>query len=160
LIVQHMPAMFTTILAEHLAKVSKAPTAEAKDGMPVRAGHIYIAPGDFHMRLATRHGARVIALDQSPPVNYCRPAVDPLFTSAAEICGGAVLGVVLTGMGHDGKQGAQAISAKGGAVIVQDEATSVVWGMPGAVAQAGLATQIKALPEIAASVLAHAQGRP
>jgi len=104
------------------------------------------------MRIALRHGAPVIALDQSPPVNFCRPAVDPLFDSAAEAFGPRALAVVLTGMGHDGRDGARAIVGKGGVVLAQDEATSTVWGMPGAVAQAGLAAAIKPLGEMAAFV--------
>ncbi|MBU6371926.1 MAG: chemotaxis response regulator protein-glutamate methylesterase [Alphaproteobacteria bacterium] len=159
LIVQHMPAMFTAILAEHLGKLSRAPVMEAKDGMPVRPGSIYVAPGDFHMRLQRRHGALVAALDQGPAVNFCRPAVDPLFQSAAEIFGPGVLGAVLTGMGADGRRGAEAIVERGGAVIAQDEATSVVWGMPGAVTTAGLVCAVKPIDEIGRSLLAYAEGR-
>ena len=159
LIAQHMPTMFTAILAEHLNRVSSATVVEAKDGMPLKPGGIYVAPGDYHMRVARRHGALVSTLDQSPQVNFCRPAVDPLFISAAETCGDRALGVVLTGMGHDGRAGAEAIVAKGGLVLAQDEATSVVWGMPGAVAQAGLAHALKPLPEMAAAMLAHASGK-
>lgn len=157
LIVQHMPAMFTAILADHLGQLTKIPSTEAKDGMPVRGGQIYVAPGDFHMRLAKRHGALVLTLDQQPAINFCRPAVDALFNSAAECYGAACLAVVLTGMGSDGKKGAEAIVAKGGAVIAQDEATSVVWGMPGAVAP--LAAAIKPLDEIAQTVIAFSQGK-
>lgn len=157
LIVQHMPPMFTTILADHLGSLTKLPSCEAKDGMPVRGGQIYVAPGDFHMRLQRRHGAVVVALDQQPALNFCRPAVDALFLSAAEIYGAASLAVVLTGMGADGKKGAEAIVAKGGAVIAQDEATSVVWGMPGAVAH--VAAAIKPLDEIAQTTIAFSQGK-
>ena len=159
LIVQHMPPMFTAILADHLAKACGKPVVEAKDGMPVRPGAILIAPGDFHLRLVRKHGALVAALDQTPPVNFCRPAVDPLFLSAVEACGERVMGIVLTGMGSDGKKGCEALFAKGAGVLVQDEATSVVWGMPGAVAQAGLAHAIKPLSEIAPAALAYAQGK-
>jgi two-component system chemotaxis response regulator CheB len=159
LIVQHMPPMFTAILATHLTKAAGTQVLEAKDGMPVRPGSVLIAPGDFHMRLVRRHGALVVALDQNPPVNFCRPAVDPLFQSAAEACGDRTLAIVLTGMGADGKKGCEALIAKGAGVLVQDEATSVVWGMPGAVAQAGLAHAIKPLSEIAPAALAYAQGR-
>lgn len=157
LIVQHMPPMFTTILAEHLGALTKLPSQEAKDGMPVRAGHIYVAPGDFHMRVVKRHGAAVLTLDQQPSINFCRPAVDALFLSGAETFGAATLAVVLTGMGADGKKGGEAIVARGGAVIAQDEATSVVWGMPGAVAH--VAAAIKPLDEIAQTVLAFSQGK-
>ncbi len=159
LIVQHMPAMFTAILADHLAKACGTPVLEAKDGMPAKPGCVLIAPGDFHMRLVRRHGALVVTLDQGPPVNFCRPAVDPLFLSAAELCGERTLAIVLTGMGSDGKKGAEALVAKGAGVLVQDEATSVVWGMPGAVALAGFAGAIKPLPEIAGAALAYAQGK-
>jgi two-component system chemotaxis response regulator CheB len=151
--------VFTAILAEHLGKACGATVLEAKDGMPVKPGQVLIAPGDFHMRLARRHGALVVALDQSAPVNFCRPAVDPLFFSAAELCGERTLAIVLTGMGSDGKKGAEALVAKGAGVLVQDEATSVVWGMPGAVAQAGFASAIKPLPDIAGAALAYAQGK-
>ena len=159
LIVQHMPPMFTAILATHLTKACGVTVLEAKDGMPVRPGSILIAPGDFHMRLVKRHGAMIVTLDQSPPVNFCRPAVDPLFISAAEVCGERTLAIVLTGMGADGKKGCETLMAKGAGVLVQDEATSVVWGMPGAVAQAGFAHAIKPLTEIAPTALAYAQGK-
>jgi two-component system chemotaxis response regulator CheB len=159
LIVQHMPAMFTAILAEQLNKASPAPVVEAKDGMPLKAGSIYIAPGDFHMRVVRRHGAAIAQLDQGPPVNFCRPAVDPLFASAAEFYGDATLGAILTGMGSDGRAGAQAIVAKGGAVIVQDEASSVVWGMPGACYNSGLAAAIRPIDELGQTLTIFAQGR-
>jgi two-component system chemotaxis response regulator CheB len=158
-IVQHMPAMFTAILAEHLGRVSKAPVFEAKDGMPIRPGSVYLAPGDFHLRLQRRHGATVAALDQGAPENFCRPAVDPLFRSGAEIFGPSVLAAVLTGMGADGRKGAEAIVERGGAVIAQDEASSVVWGMPGAVVSAGLACAVKPIEQIGPTLLAYAEGR-
>ena len=135
LITQHMPPTFTTILAEHLARSSHRPAHEAIDGEIVKAGQIYLAPGGRHMRVA-RHGAdAVIALDDGPPVNFCKPAVDPLFTSAIDVWQGGVLALVLTGMGSDGMRGGKEIVAAGGSVIAQDEASSVVWGMPGAAAQ-------------------------
>jgi two-component system chemotaxis response regulator CheB len=149
LITQHMPPTFTTILAEHLARSSRRPAHEAIDGEIVRAGQIYLAPGGRHMRLA-RHGAdAVIALDDGPPVNFCKPAVDPLFTSAIDIWQGGVLAVVLTGMGSDGMRGGKEIVAAGGNVIAQDEASSVVWGMPGAAANAGICAAILPLDQIA-----------
>lgn len=159
LIAQHMPAMFTTILAQHLSQATKKDVQEAKDGAPINPGCIYVAPGDFHMRISKRHGAPRIELDQSPPVNFCRPAVDPLFLSACDAYGPNVLAVVLTGMGSDGKRGAETIVAKGGAVLAQDEATSVVWGMPGAVAHANLAYGIHALKDLAPAIAQLAQGR-
>src|SRR5581483_5063799 len=149
LITQHMPPTFTTILAEHLARVSGRPAQEAADGEPVRAGKIYLAPGGRHMRVVRRRGIPSIALDDGPAVNFCRPAVDPLFMSAADVWGNWNLAVVLTGMGSDGTRGAASIVAAGGAVMAQDEASSVVWGMPGAVAQAGLCSAVLPLDQMA-----------
>ncbi len=149
LITQHMPPTFTTILAEHLARASHRPALEAVDGEIVRAGRIYLAPGGRHMRVA-RHGADVvIALDDGPPVNFCKPAVDPLFTSAIDIWRAGILALVLTGMGSDGMRGGREIVAAGGSVIAQDEASSVVWGMPGAAAHAGICAAILPLCQIA-----------
>jgi two-component system chemotaxis response regulator CheB len=149
LITQHMPPTFTTILAEHLARSSRRPAHEAVDGEPVKPGRIYLAPGGRHMRVV-RHGAEAaIALDDGPPVNFCKPAVDPLFTSAIDIWGGGTLALILTGMGSDGMRGGKEIVAAGGSVIAQDEATSVVWGMPGAAANAGICAAILPLNQIA-----------
>jgi two-component system chemotaxis response regulator CheB len=152
LITQHMPPTFTTILAEHLARTSRKPAAEAVDGEPVKPGRIYLAPGGKHMRVV-RSGADVaIALDDGPAVNFCKPAVDPLFTSAIDIWHGAILSVILTGMGSDGMRGGKDIVAAGGSVIAQDEASSVVWGMPGAAANAGICAAILPLNQIGARV--------
>jgi two-component system, chemotaxis family, protein-glutamate methylesterase/glutaminase len=149
LITQHMPPTFTTILAEHLARSSRRPAHEAVDGEPVKAGQIYLAPGGRHMRVV-RHGIEVaIALDDGPPVNFCKPAVDPLFSSAIEVWHGAIMAVVLTGMGSDGMRGGKEIVAAGGSVIAQDEATSVVWGMPGSAANAGICAAVLPLNQIA-----------
>ncbi len=149
LITQHMPPTFTTILAEHLARSSRRPAREAIDGEVVKPGRIYLAPGGRHMRVV-RHGAEVaIALDDGPPVNFCKPAVDPLFTSAIDVWQSGVLALVLTGMGSDGMRGGKAIVAAGGSVIAQDEATSVVWGMPGAAANAGICAAVLPLNQIA-----------
>jgi two-component system chemotaxis response regulator CheB len=149
LITQHMPPTFTTILAEHLARSSRRPALEAVDGEIVKPGRIYLAPGGRHMRVV-RHGVDVaIALDDGPPVNFCKPAVDPLFTSATDVWQGATLALVLTGMGSDGMRGGKDIIAAGGSVIAQDEATSVVWGMPGAAANAGICAAILPLNQIA-----------
>ena len=149
LITQHMPPTFTTILAEHLARTSHRPAREAVDGEIVKAGNIYLAPGGRHMRVV-RHGVdAAIALDDGPPVNFCKPAVDPLFSSAIDVWQGAILAVVLTGMGSDGMRGGKDIVAAGGSVIAQDEATSVVWGMPGAAANAGICAAILPLNQIA-----------
>jgi two-component system, chemotaxis family, protein-glutamate methylesterase/glutaminase len=149
LITQHMPPTFTTILAEHLARASHRPAREAVDGEVVKAGQIYLAPGGRHMRVA-RHGTEaMIVLDDGPPVNFCKPAVDPLFTSAIDVWQGAILALVLTGMGSDGMRGGKDIVAAGGSVIAQDEASSVVWGMPGAAANAGICSAVLPLGHIA-----------
>ena len=158
LIVQHMPATFTSILAEHLDKALPQKVQEAKDGMLIESRNIYIAPGDWHMTIKPDPICKQIRLDQSPQVNWCRPAVDPLFKSAAEVYGNHALGVVLTGMGHDGRDGAQALVNVGASVMVQDEPTSVVWGMPGAVAEAGLAEIIKPIDGLSAACKAFARG--
>jgi two-component system chemotaxis response regulator CheB len=149
LITQHMPPTFTTILAEHLARSSHRPAHEAVDGEVVKAGRIYLAPGGRHMRVA-RHGAETfIVLDDGPPVNFCKPAVDPLFASAIDVWQGSIMALVLTGMGSDGMRGGKEIVAAGGSVIAQDEASSVVWGMPGAAANAGICAAILPLNQIA-----------
>jgi two-component system chemotaxis response regulator CheB len=148
LITQHMPPTFTTILAEHLTRVLGVSVREAKDGDEVAAGRIYVAPGGHHMRVANRNGSAVVEIGDDPPIHFCRPAVDPLFSSAAHVWGSRCLGLVLTGMGHDGLAGARDLIAAGGAVVAQDEPTSVVWGMPGHVAQAGLCSAVLPLPEI------------
>lgn len=148
LITQHMPPTFTTILAEHLARASKRPAHEAVDGESVKAGQIYVAPGGKHMRVA-RHGTDiVVALDDGPQINFCKPAVDPLFQSAVGVWQNGVMAVVLTGMGADGMRGGKDVVAAGGNVIAQDEATSVVWGMPGAAAHAGICAAILPLGQI------------
>jgi len=148
LIAQHMPPVFTGAPAQNITRVSGRACAEGEDGEPVRAGRVYVAPGDYHM-VMDRVGANVcIRLNQENPINYCRPSADPLLSSAAEIYGANVLGLVLTGMGHDGREGCKTITQAGGTVIAQDHDTSVVWGMPGKVAQAGLCSAILPLGEI------------
>src|SRR5712691_158581 len=158
LITQHMPPTFTTILAEHLARASGRPAHEPTDGEAIAAGTIYLAPGGRHMRVAKRQGASVIALDDGPPVNFCKPAVDPLFKSATEIWGNAILAAILTGMGHDGTDGAADIAAAGGSVIAQDETTSVVWGMPGSAAHAGVCSAVLPIDQIARKIVRLFQG--
>jgi two-component system chemotaxis response regulator CheB len=153
LVVQHMPPTFTTILAEHLTRAVGRPAHEAIDGEAVKAGQIYIAPGGRHMRVVRRDGNPVIALDDGPLVNFCKPAVDPLFDSAAEVWGGKNLAVILTGMGSDGTRGAATLTTAGGTVIAQDEQTSVVWGMPGSVATAGLCSAVLPLDQIAPKIV-------
>ncbi|MEI9904046.1 MAG: chemotaxis response regulator protein-glutamate methylesterase [Asticcacaulis sp.] len=158
LIVQHMPATFTAILAEHLDKALPQKVQEAKDGMLIESRNVYIAPGDFHMTIKNDPICKQIKLDQGPQVNWCRPAVDPLFRSAAEVYGNHALAVVLTGMGHDGRDGAQALVNVNASVMVQDESSSVVWGMPGAVAEAGLAEIIKPIDGLSAACKAFSRG--
>jgi two-component system chemotaxis response regulator CheB len=148
LITQHMPPTFTAILAEHLARVAGCPVREAADGEEVNAGCIYIAPGGRHMKVVRHEGTAIVALDDGALVNFCRPAVDPLFSSAAAVWGHKVMALVLTGMGADGLAGAKAIVAAGGHVVAQDEASSVVWGMPGQVAHAGLCSAVSPLTDI------------
>ncbi len=152
MIAQHMPPTFTTILAEHLGRASGRPSHEAAHGERVVPGTIYVAPGGKHMRVE-RHGDHFeIALDDSAPVHFCKPAVDPLFASGAQVYGSHSLAVVLTGMGVDGTAGASDIAEAGGSVIAQDEATSVVWGMPGAAAGAGVCAAVLPVDAIAEQV--------
>jgi two-component system, chemotaxis family, protein-glutamate methylesterase/glutaminase len=153
LITQHMPPTFTTILAEHLARASGRNAHEAIDGEAIAAGTIYLAPGGRHMTVAKRNNQPVISLNDGPLVNFCRPAVDPLFASAAQAWGGAILATILTGMGSDGARGAEEIVAAGGSVIAQDEATSVVWGMPGAAANAGVCSAVLPLDQIGPKIV-------
>jgi two-component system, chemotaxis family, protein-glutamate methylesterase/glutaminase len=153
LITQHMPPTFTTVLAEHLSRVSGRGAHEAEHDEPVLAGGVYVARGGRHMRVV-RDGDRIkIALGDDPAINFCKPSVDPLFASAAQIWGPGTLGLILTGMGSDGTGGAAAIVEAGGSVIAQDEATSVVWGMPRSVAQAGLCAAVLPLNQIAGKIL-------
>jgi two-component system chemotaxis response regulator CheB len=148
LITQHMPATFTTILAEHITRQCGIACSEAKDGEPLVGGRIYLAPGDFHMVLATKGGTTVLSVNKDPPENFCRPAVDPMMRSIAKIYGKRALAVILTGMGQDGMRGCTELVAAGSLTIAQDEPTSVVWGMPGAVATAGLCSAVMPLREI------------
>ncbi|MFC3227788.1 chemotaxis response regulator protein-glutamate methylesterase [Marinibaculum pumilum] len=152
LVTQHMPPTFTRILAEHLTRISGLNASEARDGEPLERGRIYVAPGDWHMVVAGGSSAPVLRLNQNPPENFCRPAVDPMFRSLAEQFGAAVLAVVLTGMGQDGLAGGRALAQQGATLLAQDEATSVVWGMPGAVASAGICSAVLPLPEIGPAV--------
>ena len=158
LIVQHMPATFTPVFAEKLESAIGKRCREAVDGDVLAPGSVYLAPGDYHMRIARSSASSTVTLDKNPPVNFCRPAADPLFESAAAAYGNRVLGVVLTGMGHDGRDGAGQIVKAGGRVLVQDEASSVVWGMPGAVAQAGFAEAIKPLHDLGSAALRMMNG--
>jgi two-component system chemotaxis response regulator CheB len=153
LITQHMPPTFTTVLAEHLSRAGGRGAHEAEHGEPVLAGGIYVAPGGRHMRVVRGSDGIKIELGDDPPINFCKPAVDALFTSAASVWGAASLALVLTGMGADGTRGAGDIVAAGGSVIAQDEASSVVWGMPRAVALAGLCSAVLPLDQIAPKII-------
>jgi two-component system chemotaxis response regulator CheB len=148
-----MPRLFTKLLAERLSSKAQIPVEEARHGEAVTAGKIWIAPGDYHM-VVKRIGTRiVIHTHQGMPENSCRPSVDPLFRSVAETYGARALGVIMTGMGQDGLRGSEAIRGCGGQVLAQDEASSVVWGMPGFVARAGLAEKILPLGELGAEIV-------
>ncbi len=153
LVVQHMPPTFTRLLAERLDRVSALTVREAEAGMPLQPGHVYVAPGDHHL-VVERAGATVVTrITQDPPENSCRPAVDVLFRSVADVYGAHALGVVMTGMGQDGLRGSQVLVERGARVLAQDEATSVVWGMPGYVARAGLADAVLPLGALAGEIV-------
>ncbi len=154
-VVQHMPPVFTRQFAARLARACAWEVTEVEDDQPLGPGQIAIAPGDHHLEIVSRQGGFVAKVTQGQPENYCRPSVDVLFRSAVAAAGPAVLGVVLTGMGQDGERGAELIAQRGGSVIAQDRATSVVWGMPGAVVNAGLAEMVLPLPLIAAELAAR-----
>jgi two-component system chemotaxis response regulator CheB len=159
LIVQHMPAMFTRLLAERLNAASPLTVEEAVDGREIVPGRVLVAPGDFHLRVRRAGLGLAASLDKGPYENSCRPSVDVLFRSLAESCRGHVLSVILTGMGSDGKKGTEALKAAGAYSIAQDEATSVVWGMPGSVVDAGLADRVLPLPQIVPEIVRLAAGR-
>lgn len=148
-VVQHMPPLFTRLLAERLNKTSAIKISEGEAGGILEAGHAWIAPGNYHMTVEARGNNILLAMNQDPPENSCRPAADVLFRSVAKIYGANVLGVVLTGMGSDALRGCQAIRAKGGRIFAQDEASSVVWGMPGSVVQDGSADKVLPLSAVA-----------
>lgn len=148
LLTQHMPPMFTALLAEQLSRAGDRPCREAVDGEPVVAGRAYVAPGGWHMTVERGASGPVIRLDHEPPEHFCRPAVDPLMRSVARTYGASALAVILTGMGSDGAAGCAAVAEAGGRFVVQDEATSVVWGMPGAAARTGRAEAVLPLSRI------------
>ena len=157
-VVQHMPAGFTAMLAEHLDRLGALRCAEAKEGEALVAGRAYLAPGDRHLLVEAAAGGMRARITIDPPENFCRPAVDPMLRSAVRAAGGKVLAVILTGMGHDGLEGCRAVAAAGGQILAQDEASSVVWGMPGAVARAGLPSWLappEALAERIAAIAAE-----
>ena len=152
LIAQHMPAIFTTMLAARLSSKSALPVRECSPGEPLRPGCAIIAPGDFHMVLQQSDGVSRLVTHQGPRENFCRPSVDVLFRSVAAIYGGRTLAVILTGMGQDGLKGCEVLRMQGARIYVQDEASSVVWGMPGFVAKSGLADKILPLHRIAEEI--------
>jgi two-component system chemotaxis response regulator CheB len=157
LIVQHMPRDFTARLAERLDEKSRLRVREAADGELVSAAQAWVARGDYHLVVRPENNRVCLALHQGPPVNSCRPAVDVLFESVAGVYGAGVLAIVMTGMGQDGLHGCARVRAAGGQVLVQDEASSVVWSMPGAVARAGLADQILPLDKLGPEILRRVQ---
>lgn len=164
LLTQHMPETFTQLLARRLNERSSIAVVEAEAGMTVEPGRLHVARGGLHMVVARRGGRVVIDLDDGPPENYCRPAVDVMFRSAARLWGSSLLGVVLTGMGRDGLDGSRVITENGGTVITQDESSCLVWGMPGAVFEAGFSAENIPLDRIAPNVCrrlgSQSQGRP
>ena len=147
-----MPPSFTNILAEHITRQCDVTCVEAKDDDVLKPGHYYVAPGDFHMTFVKRGSETVVKLNKDAPENFCRPSVDPMMRSLVSIYKGKILSVILTGMGQDGLRGSQAVIEAGGATVAQDEATSVVWGMPGAVANAGICSAILPLSDIGTMV--------
>jgi two-component system chemotaxis response regulator CheB len=148
-VTQHMPPVFTRMFAERLDRSVSLTVVEAAEGMELAAGTVYIAPGDKHLLLRRRGAATVTQLSSAPPENSCRPAVDVMFRSVAALYGASTYAAVLTGMGHDGRGGAKVLRDAGAEVLAQDEASSVVWGMPGAVVGAGLADEVLPLDKIA-----------
>jgi len=159
LVTQHMPAEFTAVFAQQVQNSTGLTCTEGIDGATLVPGHVYIAPGNYHM-LAEKDGAKVvIRTNQDEPENFCRPAVDPMLRSLVKAYGGRVLTVILTGMGSDGMRGAKVVVDKGGVVIAQDRKTSVVWGMPRAVADAGLCTKVTPLGDIGREIILLSQGQ-
>ena len=153
---QHVPASFTAQLAGHIQRLGGATCAEGVHGELLRSGHVHLAPGNHHMTIVRRHESVVVALTDDPPENFCRPAVDPMLRSVSAAYPGRVLTVMLTGMGQDGLAGSERVVADGGTVMAQDEASSVVWGMPGAVTRAGLCHAVLPVAELAVQILKFA----
>jgi two-component system chemotaxis response regulator CheB len=157
-IVQHMPAAFIELLAVQLTKSSKIPVTVARDGELLRPGRAFLSPGDRHLRVRRKGALLYAELDDGPPEAFCRPAANVLFRSVAEACGGRSIAIVLTGMGRDGAVGAAELARAGATILAQDEASSVVWGMPGAIVEAGLASVIGSADRLAHAVGAIVQG--
>jgi two-component system chemotaxis response regulator CheB len=160
LIAQHMPAVFTTMLAARLSAKSALPVRECKSGEPLTPGCVFLAPGDYHMLVSDESGSVCLHTHQGPKENFCRPSVDVLFRSVAQVFGARTLAVILTGMGQDGLKGCEALQGAGARIVVQDEATSVVWGMPGFVARAGLADKVLPLDQIGTEISIAAGDKP
>jgi two-component system, chemotaxis family, protein-glutamate methylesterase/glutaminase len=158
-ITQHMPADFTSILTEHLSRVTDGICKEGEDGEELKAGNIYLAPGDHHMLVVNRGSRMIIRINQDPPENFCRPAVDPMMRSLKAVYGNRVLAVILTGMGQDGLKGCRELAEAGSTILAQDEASSIVWGMPGAVATNGLCSAILPLDQLAKLIITTLEGR-
>lgn len=154
-ITQHMPPMFTRLLADRLSGLSRVPVREAAEGDVIRPGTVWVAPGDHHLVLVRQTDRVVATLSQAPPENSCRPSVDVMLRSVVACYGSHVLRVILTGMGQDGLRGSELVRDSGGEVLAQDEATSVVWGMPGFVAKAGIARAVVPLQQVAPSIIAR-----
>jgi len=152
-IAQHMPPIFTSLLASRLSARSALPVREGKSGEDLTPGCVFIAPGDFHMVTSSENGVVRLKTQQGPKENFCRPSVDVLFRSVASTYGARTLAIILTGMGQDGLKGCELLSGMGARILVQDEATSVVWGMPGFVARSGLADKILPLDQIAGEIV-------
>jgi two-component system, chemotaxis family, protein-glutamate methylesterase/glutaminase len=160
-VVQHMPPLFTRLLAERLDAKLHLHVHEAAGGEQLDPGHAWLAPGDHHMVVARNGHHAVLELNQEPPVNSCRPSIDVLFHSVATVFGAHALAVVLTGMGSDGLRGCEAIHHAGGRILVQDEASSVVWGMPKCVANAGIADDVLSLDDLGPKIIHRLhEGRP
>ena len=159
-ITQHMPPMFTRLLAERLSKLSRIPVREAAEGDVILPGTAWVAPGDHHLVLQRKDDQVVATLSQAPPENSCRPAVDVMLRSVVECYGGRALSVILTGMGQDGLRGSELVHDAGGMVLAQDEASSVVWGMPGFVARAGIAQAVLPIGDVAAAIVSRVLQTP
>jgi two-component system chemotaxis response regulator CheB len=159
-ITQHMPPTFTAILAEHMNRYAGRPAAEAVDGEVLQGGRIYVAPGGFHMLFEAQGTQTIVRLNDGPLENSCKPAVDPMLRSLVDIYKKKLLTVILTGMGYDGLKGSKVVVEAGGALIAQDQASSIVWGMPGAVAQAGICNAVLPLQQIGQAIGRVARGEP
>jgi len=158
-ITQHMPETFTKILANHLSQSTGLECKEAEDGDILENGKVYLAPGGYHMKIIEENGQKTVALNQDPAENFCRPSVEPMFRSLIDIYGSEVFAIMLTGMGHDGLEASKKLVEAGGTLIAQDEKTSVVWGMPGAVSRAGLCSGIYPLNQIGLKIKEKLVGR-